>query len=355
MGKWILYGLILLNLFAFLWLYSNSEEDLAQPTQQPTTLLNSEKISIVKSIADSEPQNTALNQQLEQQPETLNQPIDSTEDPLQAIIVQTNPQQKLEEKTAPKQSESAQLAEQPKVQQPKVQQQQSNNQTLPKAVIESASQSAIQDPPTITSTDATQNMPTERTAEEQKLLDEMASFASNHEVASTTSLQTKMCYQYGPLNEVQADAIKVVMEQQQIPVVQQSRTLVEPRGFLVLILPQKNSNTAKSQMRSARKAGLDAFTITQGEWNNGVSLGIFSTKENADKFFKTVKGLIPNAPISIKKRVRESEVYRILFKLENEQDPVTLLSNNPFPSFNSKNPLQKTTKIAKKSCESVEF
>jgi len=183
----------------------------------------------------------------------------------------------------------------------------------------------------------------------------MASFATNDAVPSATSLAPDMCYQYGPLNQSQAEAIKVVMEQQQIPVVQQSRTLVEPRGFLVLILPQANSNAAKSQMRSARKAGLDAFTITQGEWNNGVSLGIFSTKENADKFFKTAKGLIPNSPVSIKKRVRESEVFRILFKLENEQDPAILLANNPFPSFNSKNPLQKTTKIAKKSCETVEF
>ena len=322
MGKWILYALLLLNLIAFLWFYSNSEEELDLPKQQTRALLNSEKISIVKSVVNSElEKQTAPTTVPEQLPDTGTQKEEMTEDPLQAIINQKVDDKSLIEKTAPKQIEVVTLVTEPTVRE---------------------------------QTDNTQ--PATQSQEEQNLLNEMASFASRDVTAiEPSSVLPMFCYQYGPLDQTQAEAITVVMQQQQIPVVQQSRVVVEPRGFLVLIMPQRNSDAAKSQMRIARNAGLDAFVITKGEWNNGVSLGIFTTKENADKLFTTAKGLIPNSQVAIKKRVRESEVYRILFKLKNDQDPAILLANNPFPSFNSKNPLQKTTKIAKKSCETVEF
>ncbi len=360
MGKWILYSLILLNILAFLWFYSGSSPEPVM-VQQKKPLLNSELIRIVKNNDDASEANNHLVKE-------------QTNNSLQA-----EPDSSLQASQEP---ETGGVEEEEKSDLPVVASE-DNNQLLGDVKATPETQSpVIEDsiaetklkptpkPKIVNNSTATNEKKSDTsvvtTAEEQKLLDEMASFAQNSNLTQSSEntntpqnalpLPVKMlCYQYGPLNNSQADAISAVMKQQKIPVVQQSRILVEPRGFLVLIMPQKNSAAAKSEMRVARKAGMDAFTITKGEWNNGVSLGIFSAKENANKLFNQAKKLLPKSKVAIQKRVRETEVFRILFKLQEDQDPAILLANNTFPRFDSKNPLQITTKVAKKSCETVEF
>ncbi len=355
MTRWVLYTLILLNLLAFLWFYSHSTDDSPKNSVTAPELLNSNRIKLVKA---GEKKVTSTVPEKEVSPEKFAAPSVSTETNLAEagqLVANANPQ----------------LVETLTTGEPEDKVERKILKPITKSIIEKQPLPKIQKikpdvtkttKPRIIETKQVESKPTEKApgdqsaSKEKDLLAEMLAFSSNSsQSVGFINPQDYLCYQYGPLTTNQSEQITKAMDEQDIPVIEQKRVVVEKRGFLVLIMPQADAAGAKRQMRIARKAGLDAFTITKGDWIHGVSLGIFSGKNNAGTLFSKANKLIPQAEVAIQDRLRERDVYRLIFKLQKDQDPVQLLSSNSFPAFDLKDPLEKSTKVAKKSCETVEF
>ncbi len=365
MARWALYILILLNLAAFLWFYNQTPVvDDKQNTISPK-LHNSERIKLVKPDL-SKPE---LQSQRESQPEPQSSTEGLTEnavdgnideatliklpEPKEPIVEDSPnlPTETVEAEIIELKPSESKIVKSEKVQPNAIE----TKPPIEKIVLEKKSDdvpvekkpvvSEVITPPKVTTA-------SKLSAEEQQLLAEMAAYAEAEPGAEITDLDpVQVCYQYGPLNNKQADALTSDFHDQDIPVVQQSRIMTKDAGFLVMISPLASEVQANQQVQRVKNAGLDAFTITKGEWLHGISLGIFSSKANANKLFNKAKKLLPNNSVELKPRFREVSVFRLIFSLDQSQDPDKLLATIDFPSIDVNNP----PKLAKKSCESVEF
>ncbi len=124
-----------------------------------------------------------------------------------------------------------------------------------------------------------------------------------------------------------------------------------PAGYLVLIEPQKDLPAAHQKMRKAKSMGLDTFVINRGKWSRGVSLGVFSTKNNALKTQKRVLLKMPDEKIMVEPRFNEKTLFKIQIKWPDPENELNLWSD-PSEFANKTINMQK---ITKKSCKEIEF
>ena len=72
------------------------------------------------------------------------------------------------------------------------------------------------------------------------------------------------------------------------------------KDYWVYLEPFKTFQDAKNELAELNLKGVDSFIFTEGDLKNGLSLGVYSLRENASTIFKKIEGL-GYAP-----RIRES-------------------------------------------------
>ncbi|RMH39442.1 MAG: hypothetical protein D6694_11205 [Gammaproteobacteria bacterium] len=123
----------------------------------------------------------------------------------------------------------------------------------------------------------------------------------------------------------------------------------QPAGHIVLIGPFASEAEGLKARRQAIKAGFgDALLLTRGRWKGSVSLGIFSSYDNAKRQQKRAKKRLPDLEIRIEQRFRNESKKAIYVRLDKG------MSWPPKPIDSEHlNPNQK--KWQKKTCKGVEF
>jgi len=159
------------------------------------------------------------------------------------------------------------------------------------------------------------------------------------------------CFSLKPLTQNQATGLSEFMKAQAIPHKEQHTTKVRTAGYLVMVQPATTFKRSKQNLRIVKKSGLDAFMITQGIWQKGISLGIFSTKKNAQTQMKRVQKKLANLKIKIEPRKREDRIYRVIIKLKKGQNLKNILQRSQIKQQKDKY----IAEVAKKSCKSIVF
>lgn len=166
-----------------------------------------------------------------------------------------------------------------------------------------------------------------------------------------TAMKAESCYSLKPLTLNQSRKFSQFLQDQAIPHKEQHTTKVNIAGYLVMVAPASNYKISKKNLRLVKKAGLDAFLITQGDWKRAVSLGVFSTRANAAKQVRAVKKKLPMLKIQLAPRKREQQIFRVIFKLQNEQKTTIIIERSQINQLKDKY----IAEVAKKSCKSIEF
>ncbi|PIP80895.1 MAG: hypothetical protein COW84_02775 [Gammaproteobacteria bacterium CG22_combo_CG10-13_8_21_14_all_40_8] len=122
-------------------------------------------------------------------------------------------------------------------------------------------------------------------------------------------------------------------------------------GYMVLLGPFSSNEISLEKYKILKQAKIDSFMVNQGKWNHGISLGIFSLRENAIAHQEKIQKKIPNEPIHVENRTREKTVHNV--KMEWTESEIGLNSELFLTVFAQNE--QKMKKIAKKSCKEIEF
>ena len=115
-------------------------------------------------------------------------------------------------------------------------------------------------------------------------------------------------------------------------------------NYMVYIPPFSNESRALEELRVLRSQGVDSFVITQGERQNGVSLGIFGAKVNADAYADQIERM--GFTVVVEQLTREQEV----FSLNLSGELLLALPENYWDNFASRYP---ELKVEQKACIEV--
>lgn len=165
------------------------------------------------------------------------------------------------------------------------------------------------------------------------------------------SMPVTTCYSLNPLKRIQAKKFGQFLKKTEIAYTEQQTTKIRPAGYLAMVAPASDYKVAKKKLKQVKKAGMDAFLITKGEWQRGISLGVFSSRVNAETIIKRARKKLPKLSLKIADRVREEIVYRVIFKLTSQQNPQDLLKKSQIMEMKG----QFLAEVTKKSCKDVEF
>ena len=101
------------------------------------------------------------------------------------------------------------------------------------------------------------------------------------------------CFTLGPFErEEDRNNARREIAASAIAIAQRQTTAVVDRGTWVYLPVQPDYITARSMALTLRDAGFaDADVVREGDWNNSVSLGFFSNKDNAEKLSREARSL----------------------------------------------------------------
>ncbi len=173
--------------------------------------------------------------------------------------------------------------------------------------------------------------------------------ATDERQAENSEMSDFTCWLIDGLDDEAAARLEVELEKMGVEyrTIQNMRS--QPAGHIVLIGPFASEAEGLRARRQAIKAGFDdALLLTRGRWKGSVSLGIFSSYDNAKRQQKRAKKRLPDLEIRIEQRFRNESKKSIYVRLHKGM---------PWPSkpIDSEhlNPNQK--KWQKKTCKGVEF
>ncbi len=166
-----------------------------------------------------------------------------------------------------------------------------------------------------------------------------------------TEEQSETCYSLMPLTKRQARHFSQYLSQEAVKFTQQQTTKLRSAGYLVMVAPSSNYKESKRKMKQVKKAGLDAFLITKGQWQRAISLGVFSSRANAEKSVSRARKKLPKIVLKIAERVREEIIYRIVFMLFDKKNSAEIVQNSLIKDMKG----QFVAEVAKKSCKDIEF
>lgn len=333
MLKWFLYLVILANLGVLLWHLTRYQPASEAMHEKRPLSINVEKIQLIKPQSVDTPVQSENKQTSRLELKGVEQAVNASQD------VVTQP--------------SAQPLTQPAIHTP------STQQTSTGSVKEQVSDKSVPDRKLLKTEmkveEQTQS-PTDRADNENTASHEMPS--SDKEVPQREKVETLLapqpvasCYSLNPLKQKLAEKFSQFLKKNEILYTQQHTTKVRPAGYLAMVAPSSDYKQSKKRLKQVKKAGLDAFLITKGQWQRGISLGVFSSRANAETIIKRARKKLPKINLKIADRVREEIIYRVVFKITSPQNPQDLLKNSQIMEMKG----QFVAEVTKKSCKDIEF
>ncbi|AJQ97606.1 SPOR domain-containing protein [Gynuella sunshinyii] len=155
-----------------------------------------------------------------------------------------------------------------------------------------------------------------------------------------TSLQTGAteCVQLGPFSS-DSIASQVILRLGALDMPSRQETLKQSavKDYLVYLPPFKSLSEAKAKLNELNQRGIDSYVFGSGDLANGLSLGVYSKKNNAEAIYSKIKAL-GYKPIIKENTVDSSAIWVVInadgSKYFNEGILESLQSN--FPEINSR-------------------
>jgi len=131
------------------------------------------------------------------------------------------------------------------------------------------------------------------------------------EVAATEKASSKevekgrLCWAVGPYPvELDAKHLYARMLAMDIPAKVSTRSEVIKEEFWVYLPPLANRKQAIRKLKELQKRKVDSFVITEGELENGISLGLFTKQASVDRLVEKLKKKNINADVRPLTRTR---------------------------------------------------
>ena len=313
MLKWLLYLIILANLGVLIWHLTRYQPATEAMHEKQSLSINADHIQIIK------PQNAEKNLQ----PQRINSTLSANlAKPLKQD--ESTQQQPVTELVAGQSADESAL---------------DGGEIRPDKIAETNTQ------PSTGVADGENNLKQETQALEDKDNKQKKS------AINVESVPVSTCYSLNPLQRAQAKKFGQFLKKTGIAYTEQQTTKIRPAGYLAMVAPASDYKAAKKDLKQVKKAGMDAFLITKGEWQRGISLGVFSSRAHAETIIKRARKKLPKLSLKIADRVREEIVYRVIFKLTSQQNPQDLLKKSQIMEMKG----QFLAEVTKKSCKDVEF
>lgn len=124
-----------------------------------------------------------------------------------------------------------------------------------------------------------------------------------------------MCISIGAFdNSSEIELAKIRLKSLDIDslIIKKSKNII--KDYWVYLEPYENFQEAKKILTELNLKGLDSFIFSEGELRNGLSLGVYSNRDNASAIFTRVEGLGYNP--RIKESFQDVDVY--FLKLDKE-------------------------------------
>lgn len=152
--------------------------------------------------------------------------------------------------------------------------------------------------------DAGQALPVQRALNAEKIVllteSEDAAGSAQSSVAAGSSVKTEIadplsvesiassCYEWGEFSGAELDRAKQALEALQLGNKLSQREIEHAIGFWVYIAPLKDKAGVAQKVAQLKARGVTEYFIVQeaGEWLNAISLGVFKTREAAQKFLE---------------------------------------------------------------------
>lgn len=101
--------------------------------------------------------------------------------------------------------------------------------------------------------------------------------------------QQPLCRLVGPFNTEGLAKVRLALGDQMNEIRVISKEEIVNGGYWLIISPSDTKDAAESVLINLRQREIDSFLITDGEYRNGITLGVFSEKENADSYQENLK------------------------------------------------------------------
>lgn len=161
-------------------------------------------------------------------------------------------------------------------------------------------------------------------AEPIRLLSELSSKPKENK--PDPSRQSPLCWAVGPYPvELDAKHLYARMLAMDIPAKVESQSVVIKEEFWVYLEPMANRKQAMRKLKELQKRKVDSFVITEGELENGISLGLFGQKESVDRLLAKLKE--KNITASVKPLKRTRNQYWVMAPI-NTQYPMDESTRN---------------------------
>lgn len=168
----------------------------------------------------------------------------------------------------------------------------------------------------------------------------------------TTAMDNQnSCYEWTDLDDDEWGRLKDKLDKLNLVYEVVNEQITEIEGYIVLIGPFSSNEASLEKYRMLKQRKIDSFMVNQGKWAHAISLGIFSSQENARVHHAKIQKKIPNEEIHVESRTREKNVHQV--KMEWVETEVRLNSELFMVVFEQNE--QKMKKISKKSCKEIEF
>lgn len=142
-----------------------------------------------------------------------------------------------------------------------------------------------------------------------KLLSELASKPKPDVVSADKS--EPLCWAVGPYPvELDAKHLYARMLAMDIEAQVKPQSVVIKEEFWVYLEPLANRKQAMRKLKELQKRKVDSFVITEGELENGISLGLFGKQSSVDRLLEKLKE--KNITAKVKPLVRTRNQYWVL-------------------------------------------
>lgn len=137
---------------------------------------------------------------------------------------------------------------------------------------------------------------------------------------STNAEATKkdaLCWAVGPYPvELDAKHLYARMLAMDMPARVESQSVVIKEEFWVYLSPLANRKQAMRKLKELQKRKIDSFVITEGELENGISLGLFGKQDSVDRLLTKLKE--KNIAAKVRPLTRTRDQFWVMAPLDSQ-------------------------------------
>lgn len=134
----------------------------------------------------------------------------------------------------------------------------------------------------------------------------------------------EVCAILGPWRDQDATQAQVLLQSEQLGITVEEREEVVREDFWLIIPPLENEDETAELLQVLHGKGVESFLIAEGEYKNGITLGVFSERANTDKYQKNLLEQGVNATVVLRPKI-ERWLWLKLAEVENKESILSLL------------------------------